>query len=185
MKDRQISIKYDILPQLGEILLAVGLLVRQEKDLYENQVALQDLKEFLLNDAAKIKSASFLFTSKEFQRIVYEYTGRPAGVFAIRKQIEEDRIVNLYLFDFFTKDLWPIIVNRYIANVGIAEADAIKVAINVKKNVYTTIYGENESDIFFKELKQLLYDNYIIISRADLKSNGDMLMELLVPVVKN
>lgn len=40
MKDRQISIKYDILPQLGEILLAVGLLVRQEKDLYENQVAL-------------------------------------------------------------------------------------------------------------------------------------------------
>lgn len=66
MKDRQISIKYNILPQFGEILLAVGLLVRQEKELYENQVALQDLKDFLLKDAAKIKSASFLFTSKEF-----------------------------------------------------------------------------------------------------------------------
>lgn len=183
--NKKISILFKVLPQFGEILLAVGLLVRQEKKLYENQVALQELTDFLLKDAVKIKSASFLFTSKEFQRIVYKYTGRPAGVFTIKEPIEEDKIVNFYLFDFFTRTLWPIIVKRYMSNIGITEADVIKIAINIKKNVYTIIYGENESDIFFKEIKQLLYDNYIIISKADLKSNGDMLMELLVPIVKN
>lgn len=184
MKDK-ISIVFKVLPQFGEILLAVGIVARREKQISENKVALERLKTFLIEETKNVKYANRLFFSEDFQKIIYDYTGMPAGIFTVHKPIDDEKIVNIYLFDFFSKSLWPIIVNRYFDNVCISEADAVKVSINIKKNVYATIYGENENDTFFKELKDFLYANYIIVSKAQMKSNGDMLVELLVPIVKN
>lgn len=181
--NKRISILSKILPRYGEVLLAVGTIVSLEKALSENKVAIETLKSFLINNTKEVMIANRLFYSQKFQKIIYDYTGKPSGLIIAKAiPIDDDKKTNIYLVDFFSKSLWPIIVDRYMDNVC-SSANAVKVAINIKKRVYTSIYGENEFQTFFSELKDYLYLNHIVVAKAQMKENGDMLVELLIPLV--
>ena len=183
MKTR-ISILTKVLPRYGEILIAIGAVINIDENLAENKVAIEKLKDFLITDVKHVGVARKLFFSEKFQRIIYDYTGKPAGVVISRSlPIENDKTTNVYLADFFSKSRWPIIVNRYLDNVSIKELDAVKISINIKKNVYTNIYGEYEHQLFFTELKEYLLINHMIVSKAQMKQNGDMLVDILIPTV--
>lgn len=180
----KISILTKVLPRYGEILIAIGAVINMEENLAENKVAIEKLKEFLIDDAKEIGVAGKLFFSEKFQRIIYDYTGKPAGIVVSKTlPIENDKTTNVYLADFFSKSLWPIMVNRYLDNVSIKDLDAVKISINIKKNVYTNIYGECEHQLFFTELKEYLLINHMIVSKAQMKQNGDMLVDILIPTV--
>lgn len=180
----KISILTKVLPRYGEILIAIGAVINMEENLAENKAAIEKLKEFLIDDAKEIGVAGKLFFSEKFQRIIYDYTGKPAGLVVSKTlPIGDDKTTNLYLADFFFKSLWPIMVNRYLDNVSIKSLDAVKISINIKKNVYTHIYGEYEYQLFFTELKEYLLINHMIVAKAQMKQNGDMLVDILIPTV--
>jgi len=84
--------------------------------------------------------------------------------------------------DFFRRSIWPILVNKYLDTIYFG-VDRVIVGINVKKNVYLKIYDEDNPDLFFKEFKEFLLCNHIIICEAITKENGDMLLRLMLPVL--
>lgn len=181
MKDK-ISILSKVLPRYGEILIAIGSIVSSNLAISENASAIEEIKKFLLDETHKIKTADNLVRSKRFQQIMCEYVGVNVGVKAIRNTLETEGMTNIYLFDFFSKSVWPIIVNRYIDVVKNQNVDVVEIDINVKKRVPIIIYGERKEQDFFMEFKQFLLDNYIVISKAVIKENGDMFVKMLVPV---
>jgi len=181
MRDR-ISILVNMLPKYGEILLGVGCIVLENKEeILENAVAREAIKNYLLEEGVKTKSLAMLCRSEGFQRIVYDYTGKVVNIAAIRDKVDEDKKVNILLADFFTKAIWPILVKRYIDNIyeGLTN---IEVSINVKKNVYLTIYEEDNPNILFSELKDFLLCNCIVISSSNIQQNGDLFLKLMLPI---
>lgn len=181
MRDR-ISILVDYVPKYGEILLGIGCIALENDELLlENVEAREEIKEYLLKQAAKDKNLWQLSTSQEFQRIMHKYIGKSVNIGALRDSNTADKIVNIYMLDFFNKTIWPIIINRYMDNIceGI---DKIEISINVKKSVYLIIYGEDNPDLFFSEFKDFLLCNYIIISKATVQENGDILLKVMIPI---
>lgn len=183
MKDR-ISLLLDILPNYGEILTVVGsVMVDNKETLLENKVACDRIKRYLLEKPRSIKNVNSLFNCPEFQRILYEYTGKFINIVVLKADMNNQKIVNILLFDFFVKTLWPIIVKKYIDDLCHCRCGAITCSINIKKNVYMTIYEEEDTREFFKDLKELLLHNYIIISEAVLQAGGDLLIKIMIPIV--
>lgn len=177
-----ISILSSLLPRYGEILIAIGAIVSSNSALSENEAAVREIKDYLIGDVYKVKDANGLAHSKRLQKIMCDYLGIRVGVMAIKNQKNIAGTTNIYLADFFGKSVWPIIVDKYIDKICTQNIDVVHMVINVKKRVYTTIYGDGEEQTFFKEFKQFLIDNYIVVSKAQMKENGDMLLEFLVPV---
>lgn len=181
MKDR-ISILTHYLPRYGEILLGVGgVAISHQEALLENLIAREKLKEYLLHEAPKRKGIISVANSEEFQRIIYEYTGSFVNMAVIKDGEKKSKIVNILLADFFARSIWPILVNKYIDTIYL-DVDKVIVSINVKKNVYLKIYDEDNPDLFFKEFKEYLLCNYIVICEATVKENGDMLLRLMIPI---
>lgn len=181
MKER-ISILINYLPRYGEILLGVGnMAISHQEALLDNLIAREKLKEYLLYQAPKRKSIISVANSEEFQRIIYEYTGNFVNMAVIKDPESKNKIVNILLADFFSRSIWPILVNKYIDTIHL-DLDKVIVSINVKKNVYLKIYDEDNPNLFFKEFKEYLLCNYIVICEATVKENGDMLLRLMLPV---
>lgn len=184
MKER-ISILLDYIPRYGEILLGIGsIAISYKEEILDNEVAREDLKKYLLEEAIKKQNVLKVSKSEKFQRLIYEYTGKFVNMAILTDKKSEDKIVNILLIDFFVRSIWPILVNKYIDNIYLG-VDKIIVSINIKKNVYLTIYNEDNPDLFFKEFKEYLLYNHIVICEAELKENGDMLVKLMIPVPPN
>ncbi len=179
----KITILSSFLPNYGEILMAVGSIAIENKEtLLENMVAREELKQYLLSEVAKVKCASNLSRSSKFQMIIYEYTGKFISIKVLKDECSDENTTDIYLFDFFTKVIWPIIVKKYMDNLYKTSSGTITVSTNVKKNVYITIYEEDNPNLFFNEFKKLLLYNNIIISEATVKENGDILLKLMIPI---
>ena len=179
----KISISSKLLPKYGEILLGIGALILSNiETLYENEEAREKLKYYLKNDAMKKHDLLAVSLSEELQEIVMEYTGIRINIAAIVDNVDNppDKI-NIYIADFFNTSIWPIIVNKYIDNINL-DVKAIATTINVKRNVFINIYGSVDHDTFFKEFKEFLNMNMIIISKAEVKENEDMLVGLVIPI---
>jgi len=182
MKDR-ISILVDYVPRYGEILLGVGSIVLSHQEaILDNLVAREKVKEYLLNEAPKKLNILRVSKSSEFQRIIYKYTGEYVNLAILTDTNNKDKIVNVLMADFFRRSIWPILVNKYLDTIYFG-VDRVIVGINVKKNVYLKIYDEDNPDLFFKEFKEFLLCNHIIICEAITKENGDMLLRLMLPVL--
>ena len=181
MKDR-VDILLDITPQYGEILLGVATVVlNNTNELLYNNVALEEIKDYLINEAPKLKTILRVSNSMKFQKIISKHTSSHAIVKIGEGSIPRDEFANIFLLDFFSKSVWPIIVNGYFNKLS-KEVDMISITINVKKNVYLSIYGEDSSKIFLQEFKSYLLGNAIIISNITPKPNGDLLLTLLIQV---
>lgn len=181
----QISIGLDYIPRYGEILLGVGsIALSYEEEIIDNLVAKEELKEYLLNDAPKEKNILRVSKSEVFQRLIYDYTGEMVNMIICKDSEEKGKTANIFLVDFFRKSIWPIIVNKYIDTI-FSGIDRVIISVNIKKNVYLTIYNEETPDLFFKEFKQFLLYNHIVICEATTKENGDILVKLMLPVLPN
>ena len=181
MKDR-VDILLDVTPQYGEILLGVATAVLNDMDkLLYNNVALEEIKDYLINEAPKGKTILRVSNSIGFQKIISKYTSSHAIVKIGEGSIPRDEFANIFLLDFFSKSIWPIIVDGYFNKLS-KEVDMISITVNVKKNVYVSIYGEDSSKIFLQEFKSYLLGNAIVISNITPKPNGDLLLTLLIQV---
>ena len=181
MKDR-VSILVDFTPSYGEILLGVGSIALESyEELLDNVIAREEIKKFLLEQAPRYMTLVGVSKSKDFQRILYNYTGRFVTADVLRDDNRKDKKVNILLLDFFSKSIWPILVKRYIDTIydGV---DQVRISINIKKNVYLTIYEENNPDLLFMEFKEFLLCNCVVISKATIQENGDILLELILPI---
>ncbi len=177
-----ISILLEYVPRYGEMLIGVGAIaLTNQEEILENEEAMQKLKDYLLTNAPKDRVISKLILSEEFQRILLEYTGRIVAVKAIQSSIDKDKKVKILLARFFASVIWPILVNRYLDRINNND-NKVAISINIKKNVYMTIYEKDEPTLFFSEFKELLSYNFIVISGVDFQENGDILLNLLVPV---
>lgn len=181
MRNR-ISILVSKVPKYGEILLGVGCIAIENREaILENAVAREEIKKFLLEDGIKIGSLNKLCKSQIFQKIIYDYTGKFVNIAALRDKTNDDKKVNILLLDFFVKAIWPVLVKKYIDNIC-EDVDKIQISINVKKNVYLSIYEEDNPNLLFSELKEFLLCNCIVISDSNIQENGDILLKLLIPI---
>jgi len=181
MKER-LSILMRITPSYGEILLGVGsIALTRKENLLDDEETRNRLKEFLINRAPLKRTLPKVLESSEFKSIILEKFFSNAQIEILKDDVGQNKIVNIYLADFFRKSIWPILVRKYIDNIceGIR---GVNVSINVKKNAYVTICGDDDPQKFFKEFKEYLLYNYIIISKAEIKQNGDMLVNLVIPI---
>lgn len=182
MRDR-ISVLVDVIPRYGEMLLGVGGIALQNREtLLEDSDAREEIKRYLLEEATKKKNLMRISNCERFQSLMYKYTGKVVNIGVLRGSGEEDRVVNILMIDFFVKVIWPILVEKYINGIY-DNPEKIVVSINIKRNVYLTIYDEDNVDLFFKEFKAFLLCNCIIISEATHQSNGDLLLKLMLPIV--
>lgn len=184
MKEK-ISILLRVVPKYGEILLGVGSVLLSYKDnILDNALAIEKIKQYLLTEASKAKDILGVSRSQEFQKIIYEYTGEMVNIMACKDPQEQEKTANIFLVDFFRKSMWPILVNKYIDTIY-SGVDKVIISVNIKKNVYLTIYNEDNPDLFFKEFKEFLLYNHVIICEATIKENGDMLVKLMIPMLPN
>ena len=181
MKER-VSILVDYIPRYGEILLGVGsIALSHHQDILDNSLARKKLKDYLLTKAVKRINLSGISRCEEFQKIVYEYTGKFVSMVALTNSNNEDKTVNILLADFFLRSIWPILVNKYMDKIY-PGVNSVVIGINVKKNVYLKIYDEDNPQVFFKEFKEFLLCNHIVICEAQTKEDGDMLLKLMIPI---
>jgi len=178
----RINILVNALPRYGEILLGIGSLIQEwQEELLENHVARDSIKEYLLTKSKNKLTLKDVVEDIEFQKIMYKYTGKRITVGILKGEITDNHIINLKLLGLFNKSIWPIIVKHYIDEIEIGKKMVV-VPIKILKKVYVNMYEEETSDNFFKELKNLLLYNYIIISEAIIAQNGDILLKLMLPV---
>ena len=86
MKER-ISVLLDILPRYGEILLGVGsVAIESYESILENEDALNELKEYLTEEATKWRNLAGISKSEKFQNIFYNYTGNFVGIRVLSKE---------------------------------------------------------------------------------------------------
>lgn len=184
MKDR-ISILVDYIPRYGEILVGVGSVAVSYQDLIlDNLVAKEKLKQYLINEAPSKRNVLNVSNSEEFRRLIYEYTGQFVNMLILTDINNEGKTVNILLADFFRRSIWPILVNRYIDTIW-SGVDKVVIGFNIKRNVYIKIYDEDNPDLFFKEFKEYLLCNNIVICEYTTKENGDILVRLMLPVPPN
>ena len=182
MKD-YVTISIKTIPRFGEILLGVGGVFLENKEkLLDNEEAVEKIKKYLINEAPKSRSILGVSKSEAFQEIVSSYIGKRVCIGVLNNSNNDDKTVNLLLLDFFSKAIWPILVKRYMESIR-EDVAIIEIPINIKQNAYITIYDENNPNIIFTELKEFLLTNYIVISGSSVKTNGDLLVNVLVPVV--
>lgn len=178
-----ISILRCITPRYGEILIGVGSIIASyQEDILDNLIAIEQIKQYLLTEASQKMDLKGVADSEMFQKIIYEYTGKTVGVHVLREKGDLTAKVNLLMVAFFRKLIWPILVNQYIDKIS-PGIEKITIGVNIKKKVYVNIYKEDKPDLFFKEFKEYLLWNNIIINSAKIKENGDMLLTLMIPVI--
>lgn len=181
MKDR-VSILVGLLPDYGQILMGVASIALSGKDmLLDNMVARKRLTQYLLKNALRRKSIAAVCGDEKFQKIVYEYTGSIANVAVLGDNSRRYKQVNILMADFFHTVLWPIIIPKYMDGLD-RYANGVTVSLNIKKNVIITIYDCDDTDLFFREFKEFLLYNNIIISEATKKEDGNLFVKLLIPV---
>lgn len=185
MKER-VSLLLKVTPRYGEILLGVACMLLENKEaLLNDSSAIAEIKEYLKFKAPKRFNVKGVCTSSEFQDILTRYTNTCAAVIfdeneKIKTSMLKKEMVNIRILEFFYKIIWPIIVNHYVDNLSVCKEDVITLSINVKKNSIVTIYGEYDPNLFFEEFKDLLVYNNIVISKASMVENGDMIFDLMI-----
>lgn len=181
MKER-VSILIGLLPDYGSILMGVASIALSGKDrLLDNMVAREKLTQYLLQNALRKKRIAAVCSDESFQEIIYEYTGSIANVAIIGDNRKKYEQVNILMADFFHSVIWPIIIPKYMESID-RDVNGVTVSINIKKNVILTIYDCDDSDLFFKEFKEFLLYNNIIISEAIKKEDGNLFVKLLIPL---
>ena len=182
--NERVSILMNALPQYGEILIGIGsIAVDNEEDLLENIIARERLKKYLIEDAIKHKNLMSVSKSYEFRKIIYDYSGKVVSVGIMSNKKNDEKVVDMLLWGFFVKKIWPIIVNKYMDYI-VSSVDMVIIPIKIKKNTVNSIYGEN-SELFFGEFKEFLLFNYIVISEAKYNQEGDLLLKLMIPCTEN
>lgn len=184
MKEK-ISVLLKYIPQYGEILLGVGgVLLSYQESILNNVLAKEKIKEYLLTEASSAINLFGVSISESFQNIIYEYTGERVNIIARKDSCEEEKMSNVFLIDFFRKSIWPILVNKYIDTIY-SGVDKVIIGVNIKRNVYLKIYEEDNPELFFREFKEFLLYNFIVICEANTKENGDIFVRLMLPVPPN
>ena len=181
MKDR-VSILVGLVPHYGAILIGVARIALTKKEnLLDNMVAREKIKQYLLEKALNKRNLADVCNDEEFQRLIYEYTGSIANVAILQKSDERYKQVNVLMVDFFHTVLWPIIIQKYMDSID-ADVNGVTIPMNIKKNAVLTIYGYYDPDLFFKEFKEFLLYNNIVICEAIKKEDGNLFVKLLIPV---
>lgn len=176
-----ISLSVSIIPNYGEILLGMGKVIIDEREfLFDNQEARNNIIDYLVNKAPKRKNLLGVSLCNEFQKVAFKYLKR-AVIFKVLKNTDDkNKIVNMKMVEFFQNVVWPIAVKHYINSLDVS-AGFCRISLNVKKNVYMTIYEEDVPQRFITEFKSFLEYNYIIIPEYMIKENGDILVRLIIP----
>ena len=181
MKDR-INILVGLIPDYGSILIGLASIALTWKEkLLDDVVAREKLKKYLLEEIKGKRNLMDVCNDGSFQDILYEYTDSIAAISINQDKKRKYNQVNILMADFFGSVLWPIIINKYFDMLDIG-MQYIPVSFNIKNNVFLTIYGVNEPDLFFKEFKEFLLCNNIIVAQGIKKEDGNMFVKLIIPV---
>lgn len=178
-----ISVLITITPSYGEMLLGVSSVAKQySAELLYNTEARDSIIDYLINEAPNRRNSIGITLSPNFQKIMCKYINHNVAIKVIKNSDDKEKIVNIKILDFFNRVVWPIVVKHYINNLD-SEGDFARISLNVKRNVYLTIYDEDDPERFINEFKDFLSYNYIVPSEAVINVNGDILLKLLIPFI--
>ena len=101
---QKVTLLLDFVPKYGEILLGVGsMLLELREDIFENEEACQELKEYIINEAPKRKNLKGLSKSIEFQAILFKHIDRYVNFKVINENSSVNKDVNVLLIAIFLK----------------------------------------------------------------------------------
>lgn len=185
MNETSIKVIPEVTPCYGEILIAFGgMMLSVEGGGLLGDSAREEIIEYLLREDLNACSIQKAIYSEQMQKIMHKHSGRELpfiGAIKPEKGANNGEPVEITLVSFFKKSIWPIIVKHYITNVN-HDVDIMKIRIRIEEKTYSKFYSDVELNTFFNELKQLFLYNYIVIASALVERDGELALNILLPV---